>query len=121
MTNSNISNDCTGSSEPVLASSPFFCLPNHSSHAVTRRELERLPETPYFATKAEYREYCCKPTTQDCFFSCYQGEQPGVRVSVSNPPVFLYGLVADYDAPMDEERRNKALAKMVRIDPDYVK
>ena len=119
MTNSNISNDCTGSSEPVLASSPFFCLPNHSSHAVTRRELERLPETPYFATKAEYREYCCKPTTQDCFFSCYQGEQPGVRVSVSNPPVFLYGLVADYDAPMDEERRNKALAKM-RIRPTHV-
>lgn len=119
MTNSNISNDCTGSSVPVLASSPFFCLPNHSSHAVTRRELERLPETPYFATKAEYREYCCKPTTQDCFFSCYQGEQPGVRVSVSNPPVFLYGLVADYDAPMDEERRNKALAKM-RIRPTHI-
>ena len=42
---------------------------------------------------------------------------PAIRGS--NPPVFLYGLVADYDAPMDEERRNKALAKM-RIRPTHI-
>lgn len=99
--------------------SPFFSLPNLSSQKVTPVLPAGMPDPPSMSTKTEHREYCISPKTVDCFLSCYQGRMAGQRVSLSNPPVFLHGLIADYDAPLDDDHRYKCLKKL-RQKPSFL-
>ena len=56
---------------------------------------------PSFASKAEYRAWCADHKTKHVFYSTVEGRAPSKRISTENPANKVYGIVADYDAPVD--------------------
>ena len=56
---------------------------------------------PQFKNKAAYRQWCADAKTDHVFYSLAEGRAPSKRVSNDNPVHMLYGIVADYDAPVD--------------------
>ncbi len=56
---------------------------------------------PKFASKAEYRAWCADTKTKHVFYSTIEGRAPSKRVSTDNPLNKVYGIVADYDAPVN--------------------
>lgn len=54
-----------------------------------------MPE--HLKTKEEYRSWSIQKTTQHCFVSAFTGVVETQRVSESNPPAALSGLIVDYD------------------------
>ena len=64
--------------------------------------LSKLPTNkPTFKSKADYREWCSNPNTNHVFYSTFEGRAPAKRISGDNPVYKVYGIVADYDAPLD--------------------
>ena len=59
------------------------------------------PTVPQFTTKAEYRAWCAAANTKHIFYSTIEGRAPSKRVSSENPANKIYGIVADYDAPVN--------------------
>jgi len=55
---------------------------------------------PKFSKKADYRSWCANKTTDHVFYSMVEGDAPSERVAGDNPPNCIYGVVADYDAPV---------------------
>lgn len=53
---------------------------------------------PAFATKQDFRDWCNQPQTDHCFVTLVEGSNAYRRVSSSNPPRLLHGLIADYDS-----------------------
>jgi hypothetical protein len=75
-----------------------FSLPNLSA-----QETETVPVPPPFVRpsfpdKETYRAWCVNPETRHGFLSLFEGVNPGLRVSETNPVCKLHGLVAEYDA-----------------------
>jgi hypothetical protein len=65
-------------------------------------DLSKLKNTkPSFQSKAAYRDWCGEPTTDHVFYSTVEGRTPSKRVSNDNPPRMIYGVVADYDSPVN--------------------
>ena len=67
---------------------------------------------PKFKNKADYREWCSKPTTDHVFYSCVEGRAPSKRVSNDNPVHMIHGVVADYDSPINWKDFEKKLEKL---------
>jgi hypothetical protein len=59
---------------------------------------------PEFKSKADYRAWCAETSTDHCFYSLAEGDNPSVRISEDNPVNKIYGFVADYDAPVDHDK-----------------
>jgi len=83
----------------------FFAIPNISSHkasVVVPWDFE--PRVPAAAqrTKAKFKAWYRLPTTQHCHYSAFEGSDALTRVDTSNPPVFIHGIVTDYDTFVDE-------------------
>lgn len=78
----------------------LFSTPNLSSHEVAPIDIESAPTVtrPELKDKTAYRAWCNNPKTQHSFVSFFEGQTPGVRISVSNPPRRLHGLTLEYDA-----------------------
>lgn len=55
------------------------------------------PTLPSFPNKAAYRQWSVQTTTNHVFASAYTGTVETLRVSESNPPLKLAGLIVDYD------------------------
>lgn len=78
----------------------FRSLPNLSS---SQTSLFHLPPEQEWALpdhlkiKEEYRPWSIQKTTQHCFVSAFTGVVETQRVSESNQPATLAGLIADYD------------------------
>jgi hypothetical protein len=49
-------------------------------------------------TKQEYRDWCGHPQTNHMFYSGVEGLNPGLRLTVQNPPHLMHGWVIDYDS-----------------------
>src|SRR6056300_1644665 len=65
-------------------------------------DLSKLPtKKPSFKSKADYREWCSSPSTDHVFYSCAEGRAPSKRISNDNPVHRVYGVVADYDSPVN--------------------
>jgi hypothetical protein len=60
-----------------------------------------VSQRPTFQSKAAYREWCGKKNTDHCFFSMCAGLNAGARIEGENKVVKVYGVAADYDAPVD--------------------
>lgn len=78
-------------------------LQNHRAVATTpANDLStlNLPK-PTFQTKAEFRAWCADASTNHCFYSMAEGDNPNQRISEDNPVNKIYGFVADFDAPVD--------------------
>ena len=66
---------------------------------------------PAFPSKADYRSWCAEPSTDHCFFSTAEGDNPAARVCDENKVNKLYGFVADYDAPVDHAQLKDLLVQ----------
>ena len=65
-------------------------------------DLSKLPtDKPTFKSKADYREWCSNQDTNHVFYSACEGRAPSKRISGDNPVHKVYGIVADYDAPVE--------------------
>ncbi len=69
--------------------------------------------------KAAYRAYIHRPTTKDCLFSGFLGSSKNLRIDRENPPALLLAIVADYDTPMTQAQRTRAVKKLA-TPPNYV-
>lgn len=58
-------------------------------------------QKPKFGSKADFRAWCSNADTDHVFYSMVEGSAPSKRISNSNPPNKIYGVVADYDAPVN--------------------
>lgn len=87
------------------------------SKAQKTSELDNLKlKKPPFKNKADYREWCSNNNTDHVFYSCVEGRAPSKRVSNDNPVHKIYGVVADYDSPLDwKSFRNKLANACVGI------
>ncbi len=96
----------------------LFCLKNLSSSAVFEASPweYRNGTTPHHANKNDFRRWCAMSSTESLFFSGFEGTQAAMRVSDSNPPVFMHAVVADYDTPVARGERDAFLR---RANPDY--
>jgi hypothetical protein len=82
-----------------------------SSSASKCSDLSKLKRTkPPFKNKAAYRAWCADQNTDHVFYSTVEGDAPSKRVSNDNPPAAIYGIVADYDAPVDWDTVDDAIA-----------
>lgn len=75
----------------------LFSTPNLSSHEVAAIDIDGAPTVtrPELKDKTAYRAWCNNPKTQHSFISFFEGQIPGVRISVSNPPRRLHGLILE--------------------------
>lgn len=64
-----------------------------------------------FPTKADFRAWCAEATTDHCFYSLAEGDNPAARISEDNPVNKLHGFVADYDAPLDHATLKEVIAQ----------
>lgn len=79
----------------------LFSIPNLSAHEVRTIDIGSeapVVTRPEFPSKLKYREWCANKTTDHAFVSMVEGLTPGLRVSVTNPPRKLHGLILEYDA-----------------------
>lgn len=92
----------------------FFVLPNLSSTQVTPVQapwdLAPAPDDIWKLPKPEFRAWCVSPATKHAFWSLTEGLDACLRVAdnAANPPLFLHGLIADFDADIPEDRLCKA-------------
>ena len=92
--------------------SPFFCLPNLASHTLEQQDPGAFKHPGYnFADKRAFRAWCTRQDTRHFFFNLTEGLNANLRVSSENPPQFLHGIVADYDASMKDDAFDSALAR----------
>lgn len=56
---------------------------------------------PKFTSKANFRVWCADSKTDHIFYSMVEGSAPSKRISTDNPPNKIYGVIADYDAPVN--------------------
>lgn len=66
---------------------------------------------PAFPTKADYRAWCAETSTNHCFYSLAEGDNPAARISEDNPVNKLHGFVADFDAPVDHAQLKELLVQ----------
>lgn len=98
-----------------------FCIPNHSSHDLTRipvPELANVPTHPPFSDKKQFVAWCHAPSTKHCFYSLAEPRDPSRRANKKdNPIVALHGLVADYEGLMSDQLLAEAIVKSGREYP----
>ena len=70
-------------------------------------------ERPPLANKEEFRAWCASSTTDHCFYSGWEGVNPSLRISKSNPAKRMHGFVADFDANITDEMIDEALKACV--------
>ena len=75
---------------------------------------------PAFADKASYREWCGEPTTDHVFYSLAEGSTPSERVTSQNPVHLVYGVVADYDAPVEWAALDLILRTSCTAEPAWI-
>jgi hypothetical protein len=78
----------------------FFGLKNLSSHDIEEVDPRTLPKIEYPPNKAAYRDWCTDTRTNHLFFNHTEGLVPALRITNSNPPKYLWGVTADFDATL---------------------
>lgn len=94
--------NCAFSSLPAQEIVHFFCLPNLSSQKIEKRHPWEFPHPGYrFKSKSDFRSWCEDISTRHLFYNLTEGTNPHLRAARNNKPIFLHGLIADYDAVPD--------------------
>jgi hypothetical protein len=82
----------------------MFCLDNLSTHTIEEKDPSAIdPDTDFnypatgFKDVNEYRTWTKLSNTKYCIFSMIEGEIKNQRVTSTNEPVKIHGIVADYD------------------------
>lgn len=91
---------------------PFFCLPNLAATQIERRDPGAFEHPGFaFSDKRKFRSWCAQQSTDHLFLNFTEGLNPHLRVSKENPPQFLHGLIADYDAALSPGALEDALKR----------
>ena len=95
-----------------------FCLNNLSESVVEKKTPWELdPREFNYPTKwtktLTYKKWTALPTTRYCAFNLIEGEIPTERIGKDNQPLFIRGLVADFDVdtPFTEEDKKRFLER----------
>jgi len=90
----------------------LFKIPNlKSRNAEPIKPWETSVVVPSFGAKEDFRRWCESDTTDGVFVSAFEGINPHVRVSKSNDPYRMHGLIADYDTSISDEQLLEGLAR----------
>lgn len=84
----------------------FFCVKNLVTHSIFNVvPWEYKPNVPDYTkdNKEARKRWWSTPKTEHLFYNMLEGENEHVRVSKTNPPVKMYGFVADYDTEITPE------------------
>lgn len=81
----------------------FFCLPSLTSQDLTEADPRSVAARPEFEDKKQFREWCNQISTHHCFFSHVEPLTPSLRATKANPPFYLHGFTADYDAAISQD------------------
>jgi hypothetical protein len=81
----------------------YFYLKNlKSSKIITCDNISEIEsKKPSFDNKPEFKDWQGKPSTEHVFYSLNAGDSPKERISKHNPLREVYGIVIDYDAPIE--------------------
>jgi hypothetical protein len=98
----------------------FHYLKNHRAVAISAtNDISTLNlKAPKFHSKAEFRAWCAEPSTDHCFYSMCEGDNPSARIGEGNPVNKIHGFVADFDAPVDWAELENILK--IRCDGGYL-
>ena len=96
----------------------LFTLPNLSATVVDVKEpWNESFKVPKFDSTTEFKRWCAEIHTKYLAYSTSEGVISSQRVSKQNPPRYLHGFCADWDAKLDDEEY-KGFAKRM-IDSEY--
>src|SRR5689334_1529835 len=115
----------TISSQPSR-SKTFFSIKNLKSSDVTEIDPRTANVAPRFvdknaaSDKKQFREWCANQNTNHCFYNHTEGLIPETRVTQENPPQFLHGFTADYDADQTQEFVREVLDKNATHKPRWI-
>ena len=90
----------------------LYTIPNLSTNETGRLTPEEAaafkPQVPATASsKAEFKSWQQKPTTNHLHISGVEGEQAGMRVAKGNPAQTIFALIGDWDTPIGWEQRGE--------------
>jgi hypothetical protein len=92
------------------------CLKNLSQTEVSEECPWEFEPKPLATTNANaYKSWRKQPTTEHRFYSGIVGQAPSLRVSESNPPYEIRALIADYDAPINDEDLHSGIDRANRF------
>jgi hypothetical protein len=98
----------------------FFCIKNLVTHSVFHTPpwefKTNIPDYTKEDKKARSR-WWNTPKTEHLFYNMIEGENENVRVSKTNPPVRMYGFVADYDSVISPEQYEQPNFKDTHVLP----
>ena len=90
----------------------LFRIPNLTSRtAEPAKPWEKTLVIPSFKEKEDFRKWAQADTTDGVFVSAFEGINPHARVSKSNDPYKMHGLIADYDTPLTDEELLEGLTR----------
>jgi len=98
----------------------FFCVRNLVTHDISDMvPWEYKPNIPDYTKddKEARKRWWSTPNTNHLFYNMFEGEHPAVRISKNNPPVKMYGFVADYDVEITPEMYEHPNLENVSIMP----
>jgi hypothetical protein len=75
------------------------------------------------ANKNARTAWACKPSTEHCFYSGFEGLNPGLRIGKDNPVVKMHALIADYDrvdTPLEDAKESITSFKKLPFMPNYI-
>lgn len=106
--------------KPEILDKGLFTIPNTQSSLVERKlpwKHEGLnKKIPEFDNPAEYKNWASMPDTKYLAYSMNEGVDPSQRVSASNDPLFVHGVVGDWDAKFSDEEVNKFVSESLNTD-----
>lgn len=100
----------------------LFYIENHSSTALLGpvSPSETHPVRPEFPNKDAFRQWCLDPNTKHRFVTSYEPITPGTRPSSHNLPLYMHGLVVDYDARITEQDMEGLVSRCPLYPPNWV-
>jgi hypothetical protein len=92
-------------------------IPNLRSTLVTKRDVNEVADLtfdkPRFKSAGEYKKWASSPTTRYLAYNCVEGADPTQRLSKDNPPRYLYGVCADWDAKVSDLEFEECISRMM--------
>lgn len=92
---------------------------NLTEHTVLTADPASKPAPDRKGSKAQHRQWCTNPDTDDMFISMFKGLNPDARIDNINYPGVMFGVCCDYDTPLSEEEKKRKIAKL-SAKPTYI-
>jgi hypothetical protein len=105
--------------KPEIFEKGLFTIPNTQASLIERKlpwEHEEAFKLPKFDSSAEYKNWASRPDTRYLAYSMNEGVDPSQRISANNDPLYVHGVVGDWDAKFSEEEVNKFVSESLNTE-----